>query len=300
MISSRTPEGDAGRCPVCGHDCRLEPSWPARDAPCPSCGHLLWFDVPRFDEPRAASADAESALLELLEMRFGPIPEGVAEAVERLTAEGDVRALVRRAVTAGSWEELTRPAVGRPPSTPVVPRHAFPMPAALRDRLGEPEEVFGPNRRFLAGPTLVGATLILLGVGSVAVWAIALWVGKAAGLWRFLLLGIALVACGLALILASRVPPTWVFVCPRGLARLRGADWDAIGWPRVARVEDSRLTAGVAGRQCRVVLAGGGEWAFAAGCVAGFGRLAETLCRKLAESRAGGGPDEGTRQTGAN
>lgn len=43
MISSRTPEGSPNRCPVCGADARVEPSDPVGDAPCPQCGHLLWF-----------------------------------------------------------------------------------------------------------------------------------------------------------------------------------------------------------------------------------------------------------------
>ena len=42
-ISSRTPEGTPGRCPVCGTHLKIEPSKPAGDAPCPRCGHLLWF-----------------------------------------------------------------------------------------------------------------------------------------------------------------------------------------------------------------------------------------------------------------
>src|SRR5262245_63759521 len=42
-ISSRTPEGSPNRCPVCGADFRTEPSRPPGDAPCPQCGHLLWF-----------------------------------------------------------------------------------------------------------------------------------------------------------------------------------------------------------------------------------------------------------------
>lgn len=45
--SSRTPEGDANRCPVCGHDLRIDPSRPPGDAPCPSCGSLLWFPAPQ-------------------------------------------------------------------------------------------------------------------------------------------------------------------------------------------------------------------------------------------------------------
>lgn len=43
-ISSRTPEGDPNHCPVCGLDLKLAPSLETRDAPCPGCGCLLWFD----------------------------------------------------------------------------------------------------------------------------------------------------------------------------------------------------------------------------------------------------------------
>lgn len=43
MISSRTPEGPLNRCPVCGSVVSIEPSLPTGDAPCPRCGHLLWF-----------------------------------------------------------------------------------------------------------------------------------------------------------------------------------------------------------------------------------------------------------------
>jgi acyl carrier protein len=42
-ISSRTPEGAPGRCPVCGKEVRIESSLIAGDAPCPNCGTLLWF-----------------------------------------------------------------------------------------------------------------------------------------------------------------------------------------------------------------------------------------------------------------
>jgi DNA-directed RNA polymerase subunit RPC12/RpoP len=43
IISSRTPEGMPNRCELCGHDVRIEPSIWSLDAPCPYCGHLLWF-----------------------------------------------------------------------------------------------------------------------------------------------------------------------------------------------------------------------------------------------------------------
>src|SRR5581483_5158736 len=42
-ISSRTPEGESNRCPICQADVCIEPSRPPGDAPCPSCGSLLWF-----------------------------------------------------------------------------------------------------------------------------------------------------------------------------------------------------------------------------------------------------------------
>ena len=42
-ISSRTPEGWDNRCPICKHDCTIEPSGDSYDAPCPNCGHLIWF-----------------------------------------------------------------------------------------------------------------------------------------------------------------------------------------------------------------------------------------------------------------
>ena len=44
--SSRTPEGQPHRCPVCHQEVRVEPSFPPGDAPCPNCGHLLWFEAP--------------------------------------------------------------------------------------------------------------------------------------------------------------------------------------------------------------------------------------------------------------
>ena len=44
IISSRTPEGVPNLCPVCGADFKLEPSNPPGDAPCPYCGHLVWFE----------------------------------------------------------------------------------------------------------------------------------------------------------------------------------------------------------------------------------------------------------------
>ncbi len=46
-VSSRTPEGQPNRCPLCSHEFFIEPSTTFGDAPCPSCGVLLWFNLQR-------------------------------------------------------------------------------------------------------------------------------------------------------------------------------------------------------------------------------------------------------------
>lgn len=59
VISSRTPEGDDKRCPICGQYPRVEPStFPTRDAPCPFCGSLLWFT----SRPEAAHRDSRAGI----------------------------------------------------------------------------------------------------------------------------------------------------------------------------------------------------------------------------------------------
>jgi anti-sigma B factor antagonist len=50
VIASRTPEGEPGRCPICGAASRIEPTDPPGDAPCPSCGCLAWFSGEGKDE----------------------------------------------------------------------------------------------------------------------------------------------------------------------------------------------------------------------------------------------------------
>ena len=58
-ISSRTPEGEPNCCPICGAQVIIEPSSGTRDAPCPQCGHLLWWLQTRFSDrlPDDISAD---------------------------------------------------------------------------------------------------------------------------------------------------------------------------------------------------------------------------------------------------
>ncbi|OWK45612.1 hypothetical protein [Fimbriiglobus ruber] len=157
------------------------------------------------------------------------------------------------------------------------------LPADLQERLGRPEDVFGPNWRFLTSSTIAGAGLVLLGVVFCSVWAASVPRGRAPEGPLYLLLGGGLMTCGLAaVVLPRQVPPTWIFVCPRGLVRVRVEDWRVIEWAEVIRFEDAALPAGVQVRQCRLVLAGGGEWGFLANSVADYPRLTEVLRRKVA------------------
>ena len=41
IVSSRTPEGEPQRCPICSKTARLEPCDPGGDLICPSCGSLF-------------------------------------------------------------------------------------------------------------------------------------------------------------------------------------------------------------------------------------------------------------------
>jgi acyl carrier protein len=73
-ISSRTPEGVPNHCPVCDTIICVEPSQPPGDAPCPSCGVLLWFFETsagiRFHESEAV-APLRDQIIETLCEKFG-------------------------------------------------------------------------------------------------------------------------------------------------------------------------------------------------------------------------------------
>lgn len=60
-VSSRTPEGLPSHCPLCGAKTNLEFSGPADDAPCPSCGCLLWKSGQILDFTRTFLADSQGA-----------------------------------------------------------------------------------------------------------------------------------------------------------------------------------------------------------------------------------------------
>jgi signal recognition particle GTPase len=63
-ISSRTPEGQPNRCPVCRRRLRLSPSWPSADAPCPHCGSLVWFPAANTRRATAGPATGPDFTLE--------------------------------------------------------------------------------------------------------------------------------------------------------------------------------------------------------------------------------------------
>jgi acyl carrier protein len=71
IISSRTPEGDPQHCPICDTLFCLEPSLALGDAPCPSCGTLLWFFPTlagmRFYESKAVAPLREKILQAMCE-----------------------------------------------------------------------------------------------------------------------------------------------------------------------------------------------------------------------------------------
>jgi hypothetical protein len=150
------------------------------------------------------------------------------------------------------------------------------VPPELLDRLGPPEDIFGPNLRFRTWSTLLGSFLTVLGF---AFFVLGLAGPPASRVLS--LLGGGLMAVGVAaVVLPRRVPPTWIYVCSRGIARARGDDWSFANWDEVIKVEDVSISKGaVTVRQFRLVLAGRDDWGFIADCR----RLAEVLHRKIAE-----------------
>jgi hypothetical protein len=66
--SSRTPEGEPNRCPICGKAVLIDPSRPPGDAPCPNCGHLLWFAPQESNIDERKPAKEESGTLEPVDL----------------------------------------------------------------------------------------------------------------------------------------------------------------------------------------------------------------------------------------
>ena len=103
-ISTRTPEGLPHRCPVCGKYASVEPSYPAGDSICPSCGELLWWFRDRLGadlkledffvaDLGADSLEVVELVMELEEEYDIRIPENEAEQIK--TIEDAIRAILR-------------------------------------------------------------------------------------------------------------------------------------------------------------------------------------------------------------
>ncbi len=79
--STRTPEGEPNRCPVCGKPLKIDPSRPPGDAPCPHCGHLLWFGPVSKDN---ASTEVQKEKDQVKEALFGESRKPAKGLTERL------------------------------------------------------------------------------------------------------------------------------------------------------------------------------------------------------------------------
>jgi DNA-directed RNA polymerase subunit RPC12/RpoP len=111
-ISSRTPEGDPNQCPICGHHVRLEPSIDTRDAPCPSCGHLLWFAgnpsvIDRAEGKRVkVRIELKQYVVDYATKRFGRPPDEVRAECDKLDASKFEKADLEAVLRAKGWYEL--------------------------------------------------------------------------------------------------------------------------------------------------------------------------------------------------
>jgi len=103
VISSRTPEGVPNHCPVCGNDLRIEPSRPTLDAPCPHCGHLLWFVE---SKPLAVRLQMIDYLFLVLEAKFGPLEPATRVAIESVTDPARLKKIADLAVSCSRVEEV--------------------------------------------------------------------------------------------------------------------------------------------------------------------------------------------------
>ncbi len=98
VISSRTPEGRPNHCPVCGFDLKIEPSDPAGDAPCPRCGHLLWFTWEDLGDDQ---------VIKLTGSVLRP------ESFERLIDSATTRSAMRLVLDFSEVQYLSSPALGK-------------------------------------------------------------------------------------------------------------------------------------------------------------------------------------------
>lgn len=155
------------------------------------------------------------------------------------------------------------------------------VPTEMLSRFGEPEEVFGPNTRFLVRSTLLGVALFILGFLFLCICFAGQDLPLASPVG--LLLAPGLLALGVMAMVFPWRTLTWVFVCPRGLLRNLRGEWEEVSWEEVAGFEDAPLGyRKISIRQCWLVLKDGTEWGFLADRLARYRLLTEVLHQKVA------------------
>jgi hypothetical protein len=165
------------------------------------------------------------------------------------------------------------------------------IPDDLLAKFGEPESAFGPNMRFRIVSVICGIMLIAMAVVYVLMSIGPNPLPLAGGVSHLLTFGL-IVLGGFCIVAPRIVSANWVFVCPRGVVRTRGAIWEGLEWDRVARFEDATLKSGITTmRQCRLVLHDGSEWGFIADWIGDYRRLAEVMRQKVEEEKRVRRPD---------
>jgi hypothetical protein len=167
-------------------------------------------------------------------------------------------------------------------------RHTPPaITPELLDRFGEPEHVFGPNRRFRVLSAICGFVLVALGIYFVLLEMKVVGRGVPLSDMVATMIAAPLLALGVAaIVLPRRMPASWVVVCPHGLLCTRFGELEGIPWADVDRFEDATIAShSVTFRQCRINLKGGDTRAFLETQIADYPRLAELLQQRLARPR---------------
>jgi hypothetical protein len=91
----------------------MEPSIDTRDAPCPSCGHLLWFpELSKFEDQGMAvlipgnEMTPKEKVLKFAKKRFGLPTEGVYNAISAVHASKFEKIEWDRLLEAKSWDDV--------------------------------------------------------------------------------------------------------------------------------------------------------------------------------------------------
>jgi len=103
IISSRTPEGQPVRCPLCGNEAKIvSSSFPTTDAPCPSCGQLLWLSSGRNRASKRETIESSELVIERWSQRRKELERDLAKS----------RPVVRAVTMAQEDEHQNKPRLG--------------------------------------------------------------------------------------------------------------------------------------------------------------------------------------------